>query len=97
MHLASVTSRYPHSTSGQRPGPIDLDDAAIGAYEYTRSPLARRLTTVQALKALDSLEYQSCDHPSWPTSAAAQYLERLRRALICALPGYDEADWEIRA
>ena len=52
---------------------------------------------VQIVKAARCLEYQSCEHPGWEKSDAC----KLVRAIIGDdtsrdMPGYDEAEWEIR-
>ncbi len=61
---------------------------------YTWRDPGYRLTVAEALKALDCLEYQSCEHPGWHDSEAAQFAEALRRALVHALKGYEAAPWE---
>ena len=50
---------------------------------------------VAALKAIQGLEYQSCEHPNYFESEAAKTLGRIKADLVRALPGYDEADWLI--
>jgi hypothetical protein len=92
-NLKSVAARYPDDKSGQRPGPCGVTDDAIAAYEYAQP--ARRLTIVEAFKAIACYEYQSCEHRGWEKSDAHTICEQLRHALISALPGYDEAAWEI--
>lgn len=96
-NLKSVADRYPGDRSGERPGPAGLTDEEIANYSAPpRRTLARyRLPVVVALKAIDNLEYQSCEHGGWEWSEAAEWLGRLRRALIAQLPGYDEAPWGI--
>lgn len=54
-----------------------------------------RLEPVQILKALSCYEYQSCEHPEWEQSEAHDFCQALRHAAINALPGYDDAAWEI--
>ena len=81
----SIAARYPGNT--------DCPITEIEAYVYARP--RDRLSTVAALKALDCYEYQSCEHPEWPTSAAFSLCYALRKRLISALPGYDDAAWEI--
>ncbi len=90
-NLRSVRYRY-DTASDNLPGPAE--PYWTEPYEY--APLrAERVSTVQALKALDCYEYQSCEHPGWRTSEAFQFCEALRQKLIRALPGYDEAAWKI--
>ena len=63
------------------------------AYRFTRR--AQPLSAVEALKAIDCLEYQSCEHKGWEKSEAKRFLDKLRGLLIHALPGYDAAPWGI--
>ena len=66
------------------------------------------LDPVAVVKAVDCFAYQSCEHPGWSASRAADYCARLRAAAIAGLPlepgdpgenpypaGYDEAPWGI--
>lgn len=69
-------------------------------YRYSESesaPTYRHTETdqpiVARLKLLDSYEYQACERPDWKDSEAYAYCQRLRDALISALPGYEEAPW----
>lgn len=73
-NVASVRYRYADAdTSGMVPpvAPFTISD-------ITR---ARRLSVVDALCALSSLEYQSCEHPEWKTSEALRFCEALRHSL----------------
>lgn len=95
-NVASVAHRYPRSTFGGEdfPGPIGLDHESLALYSC---PVFPRLPfdPVGAIKALQCYEYQSCEHPGWPTSDAKRFCEELLSWLIDALPGYDAAPWEI--
>jgi hypothetical protein len=92
-NLASVAARYPDDASGERPGPIDLTDDDIAAYRWENVP--GRIDPIVVMKAIDCYEYQSCEHAGWRDSAAAAFCDRLRRAAISRLPGYeDAAGWE---
>lgn len=68
------------------------------AYTFATSTWlqARPLPPVAILKALDCLEYQSCEHPGWSTSEAFAFVTALRSDQIGRLAGYDEAAWEVR-
>jgi hypothetical protein len=105
-NVRSVQYRYEDSSMDTLPGPIAngwLTDALLGKYDwpaYGTGPVRigtgpRQLTTVAALKALDCYEYQSCEHPGWEASEAKAFCDSLRSSLIGALPGYEEAEWEV--
>jgi len=72
-------------------------------YTFTRYPGSGergsagrpRLEPVQILKALACYEYQSCEHPEWEQSEAHDFCRVLRHAAIWALPGIEDAAWEI--
>lgn len=81
--------------------PEDGDDLPGSTSAYWREPYRwedprYRPTAAEALKAVACYEYQSCEHPEWESSEAAQFCEALRHALINALPGYEAAPWEWR-
>jgi hypothetical protein len=87
-NVKSVNHRYP----SDHDRPADGDYSAL--YRFGRSP---RVSAVDVLVALDSYEYQSCEHPGWRTSEAHSFTDALRRALIGHLPGYSESNcWEIK-
>lgn len=48
---------------------------------------------VVALKLINHLDYQSCEHGGWEHSLAHRALTGLRETAICALPGYADAPW----
>lgn len=88
-NLKSVIARYPGDRDGHRPGPAGFRDLDVLTY---RAVLVVPFPTrIEVLKALDRLEYQSCEHEGWKTSEAAAFCEALRRRLISHLPGYEEA------
>jgi len=69
-------------------------------YQYghhRHDPCAPPPSPVAVLKACDGYEYQACEHPGWEASEAHAYINALRRRAIHALPGYDEAAWEVAA
>jgi hypothetical protein len=53
------------------------------------------LTPVEIIKAIDCLEYQSCEigMEAWEASDAGRTLASLRRAATFCLEGYDAAEW----
>ena len=92
-NVVSVRTRYPNDTEGEWPGPRGLTMTTILSYHY--HPPVSLPSPVEALKLLDGLEYQSCEHEEWETSEARDFCDALRRALIHALPGYDDAQWTL--
>ena len=51
---------------------------------------------IQVLKAINCLDYQSCEHSEWKESDARKILDDIRDICINKLPGYDNFQWEIR-
>ena len=78
--LASIAYRYPQ----------DQPDAGE-PFRY-RIP-RRRPTIVEAFKVFDCYKYQSCEHPGWETSRAAEICRKVKDTLIAKLPGYEAAPW----
>jgi hypothetical protein len=62
---------------------------------YTFKRRAVPLTPVEVLKAIDCLEYQSCEHKGWKASEAKAWLDQFRAHTIGQLPGYNDAPWGI--
>lgn len=94
-NVASIHGRYPDTMEGGAyPGPIDFTPESTLLYAYPKQPRPA-LTGVAGLKALDCYEYQSCEHDGWSTSEARAFCDRLRRALIHGLRGYNAAAWEV--
>jgi hypothetical protein len=98
-NIRSVVSRYPTSTDGNRPGPRLLDAeieeaAAIYAAHFIQHP--QGLASVEVLKLVSGLEYQSCETDDWTDTLAHRQLLWIRDAAIRQLPGYDAADWALR-
>lgn len=58
---------------------------------------ATSLRAIDVIKACHCLEYQSCEHPQWETSTAKAIVTAIEDASTRALPGYDDAPWEIKA
>lgn len=97
-NVRSVAYRYPADGPNDRPGPIGFTDAEAEAYAYPRFPLGppRHLTTGEALKAADGLDYQSCETLDWRSTPAAAFLTALREHVIATMPAYRDAEtWEV--
>jgi hypothetical protein len=88
--IASVSYRYPNCAPTELPGPIPMP--AAQQYEFT--DFGACATIAETCKAIDCLEYQSCEHPAWAGSGAERFCARLREDLTAALPGARDAPWE---
>ena len=73
----------------------DENPTAMLDEPYAYSRVHKKIDPVQVLKAIECLEYQSCEHPGWKTSEARTFLKSLEAKAISQLQGYDEADWDI--
>lgn len=80
---ASVSERYEED--------IDPDPFTVADVQLAQG----HVTPVVILKALDCLEYQSCDWEGWEGSLARTITDTIRRAIVRALPGYAGAPWAI--
>ena len=69
----------------------DPTTGCVCVYDPT-SPI---LAPVAVIKAVQSLEYQSCEHPGWETSDAKEILQAIQSEAIRRLPGYELAEWSI--
>lgn len=92
-NVESVSHRYPDDKLTELPG--RLDAWWLVPYTFPKGRRPPSLTAVAILKAIDCYEYQACEPPGWETSEAAAFCRGLRDVAIGALPGYDEAAWEI--
>ena len=57
----------------------------------------RLLTALDIIRLCQCLEYQSCEHPEWPTSWARTFLQSVVDTAVNDLPGYDDAPWGLYA
>ena len=80
----SVDTYYEHSLRHEPAEPL------VDSYEFKDVHLIDALTF---LKALDCLDYQSCDYDGWNVSDAKQILDDWRRGASAKLPGYDACAW----
>lgn len=69
------------------------DDSKADRYTFKRFPI--ELTPVEMIKAIECLDYQSCEHDGWAGSFACNVLKWIGNAARDALPGYDAAPWGI--
>lgn len=91
-NIKSVHARYPDDELDQLPGPIG--ETFVFQYSHCYS---RRIDPVQVLKACSCYEYQTCEHEEWEASEAKAFIDSLKSDAIHALPGWEEAQWEIEA
>lgn len=91
-NIKSINARYPDTVGklDNMPGPVD--ETFIYAHS---ADWPREITPVQVLKACNGYEYQACEHDGWKDSEAHAFIEALKNAAVRALPGYEEADWEM--
>jgi hypothetical protein len=68
------------------------DQAARFSYVYDPVKI---VVPVQALKALNCLDYQSCETPDWEASLAWRIVQEISGYAVRKLPGYDAAQWDI--
>lgn len=94
-NVASVSHRYPDDDvdAGELPGPVDA--YYMGPYVYTDP--GKDLTPGQVFKAIDCLDYQSCEHPEWRKSEAFAFLAALRKAYCDRVADYEDAPWGFAA
>lgn len=86
-NVASVRARYADADeSGMIP-----DEPPFSMWEIHK---ARRLTAADALCALASFEYQSCEHNEWEDGEAARFCDAFRRTL-CHVVSRDSECWAI--
>lgn len=64
------------------------------SYKY-KFRQAYNVTPVQILKACSCYDYQACESEDYETTNAAKVIDQIRQSAIAALPGYDDAQWEI--
>lgn len=80
-NIASVAYRYPDDTgNGDRPGPRLTDEQIVEAAELYAEHFSDNPPDMPASSILNMarcLEYQSCEHPGWETSAARAVLSRV--------------------
>ena len=79
QNLRSVNARYG-----------DDNDTEIAFERF-----APDLTPVQVIKAVNCLDYQSCETDDWPETEAYAICQAIIARAINHLPGYDNAEWEL--
>lgn len=72
------------------PGPCDRYYMA----PYVFADPGYVLTPAEVFKAIDCLDYQSCEHPEWRASEAFAFLDSLRQSACNAVRGYSDSPWD---
>jgi hypothetical protein len=90
-NVRSVHHRYPSDDvdAGELPGPCDAYYLAPYVYEdpgYVLSP-------GEVFKAIDCLDYQSCETDDWHQTEAFALLRSLREEACAMVNGYEAAPW----
>lgn len=91
-NVRSVHHRYPDDDPdmGELPGPIDAYYMAPYVYATPR----KQLTAGEVFRAIDCLDYQSCEHEDWRNSEAYAFCVALRKAYCDQIADIQEAVWE---
>ncbi len=73
------------------------DETTQPSFELCQWAAFHEFSLVQIVKAARCLAYQSCEHPGYPKSVAAKMVQAITAGHPSRdMPGYDEAEWEIR-
>lgn len=80
VNVASVNYRYGDSVSPQ-------------AFKF--HPYLELEDPIRILKACSCYDYQACEIPGYHRTEACEIIDAIRQEAIRALPGYDDAGWEI--
>lgn len=81
-NVRSVSCRYPGR-------------ALTEVYRYRLESHGVRMAPIQVIRAAHCLEYQSCECEGWQETEACAALVGLVDAAVRALPGYEQAAWEL--
>jgi hypothetical protein len=90
----SVMHRY-HDILGENRDAVPPAAILAPQFKLSRKIMRSPPTPIAALKLIHSLDYQSCEPDNWEASEARKLLYHIERAIIHAMPGYDEAAWSI--
>jgi hypothetical protein len=88
-NIASVQYRYPEDTDDTMPGPM----GETFIYYHQMAGPYFEFEVAQILKAADCYEYQSCEHPTWESSSARNFIQALVKRAYSHMDGYDDAKW----
>lgn len=94
-NIKSVLYRYPGDTRENCPGPVG--ENYVYKHRLPKGLFSEIAYPVRVLKAAKCYEYQACEHPEWRDSWAASFIDALKEHAIVALPGYEDAEWEVKS
>lgn len=69
----------------------------VYTFDHRMAAWSVPIDPIKVIGAIACYRYQTCEHPEWERSEASQYVDALERACIRALPGYDDAPWEVHS
>lgn len=84
-NVRSVCERYGSGISA-------AEKNAAATYRFR---MFLHVPAVAIAKACDCFDYQACETDDYETTLAAAIIREIRAAAIRALPGYEQAAWEI--
>ena len=97
-HTSETVIVWDYTGSSPRESYVDRITFEVDRYRHTSRPY--RLSTVEALKAVACMRYQSCDTsagmPDFGDTVAGRFLAALEATLLHVLPGMEAAPWEWR-
>ena len=95
-NVESVMFRYPGEPLRDMPGVTDeLADNKIPEITLADIAWLKPLTPGEALKAVNCLDYQSCELPDWCETEEYKFLQKVKNIAITSIPGYEKAAWNI--
>ncbi len=84
-NIRSLMARYKDAENDP------FNEAEFASPLMSQKPLA----PVEAIKACDCYDYQSCETDNYKQSVACALVEMVRAVAVSALPGYDKAGWTV--
>lgn len=94
-NLISVAHRYARTDGDTRGSTIEIDAYKHAWVTDPSVTDGKGPDAVKVIKSIQCLEYQSCEHDGWESSAAHTFCQNLLSEAIRHLPGYDAAPWGI--
>jgi hypothetical protein len=93
-NLASIHARYPDTITNPQNTPGPAVRYWESAYKFPKvGHIGKPLPALDAIGAVRSYTYQSCEHHGWETSDVKRFCASLIDNLISYVPGYDRVPW----